>query len=67
MDFSRLKVFETFEYVSKCFQSNDTIIINYWCVYKKISKTAMKEIRLKNIDNARKEYKYLIERRFSYV
>ena len=58
---SRIKVFEPFEHVSKPPQSIDAIMISYGCVYKRSSKPVMKGSRVETIDNARKEYKQLLE------
>jgi len=58
---SRIKVFETFEDVSKTSPSIDAIMISYGCVYKRSSKPVMKGSRVETIENARKEYKQLLE------
>ena len=60
-DRSRIKVFEPFEDVSKPFPSIDAMMISYGCVYKRSSKPVMKGSRVETIENARKEYKQLIE------
>ena len=59
---SRIKVFEPFEDVSKPSKSIDAIMISYGCVYKRSSKPVMKGSRVESIENARKEYKELLER-----
>ena len=58
---SRIKVFEPFEDVSKLSPSIDAIMISYGCVYKRSSKPVMKGSRVETIENARKEYKALLE------
>ena len=58
---SRIKVFEPFEDVSKPSLSIDAIMISYGCVYKRSSKPVMKGSRVETIENARKEYKELLE------
>ena len=58
---SRIKVFEPFEDVSKLSLSIDAIMISYGCVYKRSSKPVMKGSRVETIENARKEYKELLE------
>ena len=58
---SRIKVFEPFEDVSKLSLSIDAMMISYGCVYKKSSKPVMKGSRVETIENARKEYKALLE------
>ena len=58
---SRIKVFEAFEDVSKPSRSIDAMMISYGCVYKRSSKPVMKGSRIETIENARKEYKELLE------
>jgi len=58
---SRIKVFEPFEDVSKLSLSIDAMMISYGCVYKRSSKPVMKGNRVETIENARKEYKELLE------
>ena len=58
---SRVKVFEPFEDVSKLSLSIDAMMISYGCVYKRSSKPVMKGSRVETIENARKEYKALLE------
>ena len=58
---SRIKVFEPFEDVSKPSLSIDARMISYGCVYKRSSKPVMKGSRVETIENARKEYKALLE------
>ena len=58
---SRIKVFESFEDVSKTSPSIDAIMISYGCVYKRSSKPVMKGSRVETIEAARKEYKQLLD------
>ena len=58
---SRIKIFEPFDDVSKPSQSIDAIMISYGCVYKSSSKPVMKGSRVKTIEEARKDYKQLLE------
>ena len=58
---SRIKVFEPFEDISKPSLSINAIMISYGCVYKRSSKPVMKGSRVETIENARKEYKALLE------
>ena len=58
---SRIKVFEPFEDVSKTSPCIDAIMISYGCVYKRSSKPVMKGSRIETIEEARKEYKKLLE------
>ena len=60
-DRSRIKVFEPFKDVSKPSPSIDAMMISYDCVYKRSSKPFMKGSRVEPIENARKEYKELLE------
>ena len=60
-DRSRIKVFEPFEDVSKPSPSIDAMMISYGCVYKRSSKPVMKGSRVESIEDARKEYKELLE------
>jgi len=60
-DRSRIKVFEAFEDISKPSKSIDAIMISYGCVYKRLSKPVMKGSRVETIENARKEYKQLLD------
>ena len=60
-DRSRIKVFEPFEDVSKLSPSIDAMMISYGCVYKRSSKPIMKGSRVQTIEEARKEYKKLLE------
>ena len=58
---NRIKVFEPFEYLSKPSLSINAMMISYGCVYKRSSKPVMKGSRVETIENARKEYKELLE------
>ncbi len=60
-DRSRIKVFEPFEEVSKSIPSINAMMISYGCVYKRRSKPVMKGSRVETIEEARKEYKKLLE------
>ena len=60
-DRSRIKVFEQFENLSRPSLNIDAMMISYGCVYKRSSKPVMKGSRVETIENARKEYKQLIE------
>ena len=61
-DRSRMKVFEPFEDISKPSKSIDAIMISYGCVYKRLSKPVMKGSRVETLENARKEYKQLLDK-----
>ena len=58
---SRIKVFEPFEDSSKTPSTIDAILISYGCVLKRSSKPVMKGSRVESIEEARKEYKKLLE------
>ena len=58
---SRIKVFEPFEDLSKPNPSINAMMISYGCVYKRSSKPVMKGSRVETIENARKEYRELLE------
>ena len=58
---SRIKVFEAFEDLSKPSPNIDAIMISYGCVYKRSSKPVIKGSRVESIEEARKEYKKLLE------
>ena len=60
-DRSRIKVFEPFEDISKPCPSIDAIMISYGCVYKRSSKPVMKGSRVETIEEARKEYRQLLD------
>ena len=59
---SRIKVFELFEDISKPNPTIDAMMISYGCVYKRSSKPVMKGSRVATIEQARKEYKKLLEK-----
>ena len=58
---NRIKVFETFEDVSKPSPIIDAMMITYGCVYKRSSKPVMKGSRVETIEAARKKYKQLLD------
>ena len=58
---SRIKVFKPFKDVSKPSPSIDAMEISYGCVYKRASKPVMKGSRVESIEDARKEYKKLLD------
>ena len=57
---SRIKVFESFDDSSKNPFIN-AILISYGCVIKRSSKPVMKSSRVESIEEARNEYKKLLE------
>ena len=60
-DRSRIKVFESFEDITKPSPSLDAMMISYGCVYKRSSKPVIKGSRVETIEAARKEYKELLD------
>ena len=58
---SRIKVFQPFDDSSKNPSMINTILISYGCVFKRSSKPVMKGSRVESIEEARKEYKKLLE------
>ena len=58
---SRIKVFKPFKDVSKPSRIIDAMEISYGCVYKRHSKPVMKGSRVESIEDARNEYKKLLE------
>ena len=58
---SRINVFEPFENSSKNFSMINAILISYGCVFKRSSKPVMKGSRVASIEEARNEYKKLLE------
>ena len=58
---SRIKVFEPFEAVSKSSISIDAMMISYGCIFKSSNKPVMKGSRVETLEDARKEYKKLLE------
>ena len=57
----RLKIFKPFEDVSKRSKTINAMEIQYACVYKRSSKPVIKGSRVESIEDARKEYKKLLE------
>ena len=58
---SRIKVFEPFEDSSTNSSIINAILISYGCVFKRSSKPVMKGSKVESIEEARKEYKKLLE------
>ena len=58
---SRIKVFEPFEDSSKNSSIINAILIPYGCVFKQSIKPVMKGSRVESIEEARNEYKKLLE------
>ena len=59
---SRIKIFAPFEDSSKTSSSMvNAILISYGCVFKRSSKPVMKGSRVESIEEARNEYKKLLE------
>ena len=56
---NRVKRFRKFENISN--KENDFIEIEYGCVYKSSSKPVYKGSRIESLEDARKEYKKLLE------
>ncbi len=56
---NRIKIFKKFK--STLPQAEEVIEIEYGCVYKRSSKPVMKGSRVETIEQARKEYKELLE------
>ena len=61
---SRIKVFEPFEDSSKNSSIINGILISCGCVFKRSSKPVMKGSRVESIEEARNEYKKLLEERW---
>ena len=57
----RIKLFEPFEDSSKNSSMINGIFISYGCVFKRSSKPVMKGSRVESIEEARNEYKKLLE------
>ena len=57
----RTKVFNLFKEVSNSFQFIGAMEISYKYVYKRVNKSVMKGSRLESFEDARKEYKKLLE------
>ena len=58
---SRIKVFEPFENSSKNSSMINAILISYGCVSRRSSKPVMKGSRVESMEEARNEYKKLLE------
>ena len=58
---SRIKVFEPFDDSSKNPSMINVILISYGCLLKRSSKPVMKGCRVESIEEARNEYKKLLE------
>ena len=58
---SRIKVFEPFENSSKNSSMINAILISCGCVFKRSNKPVMKGSRVEYIEEARNEYKKLLE------
>ena len=58
---SRIKVFEPFDDSSKNPSMINAILISYGCLLKRSSKPVMKGSRVESIEEARNEYKKLLE------
>ena len=58
---SRIKVFEPFDDSYKNSSIINAILISYGCVLKRSSKPVMKGSRVESIEEARNEYKKLLE------
>ena len=58
---SRIKVFEPFEDSSKNYSMINAILISYVCVIKRSSKSVMRGSRVESTEEARDEYKKLLE------
>ena len=57
----RIKVFEPFEDSFKNSSMINTILISYGCVFKRSNKPVLKGSRVESIEEARNEYKKLLE------
>ena len=58
---SRIKVFEPFEDSSKNSSTINIILISYGWVFNRLCKPVMKGSKVESIEEARKEYKKLLE------
>ena len=58
---NRIKVFKPFEDISKPSLSINAMEISYGCLYKRSNKPVMKGSRVETIEEARKEYKQLLD------
>ena len=59
---NRIKIFKPFEDITKPSPSIDAMEISYGCLYKRSSKPVMKGSRVESVEDARKEYKQLLEK-----
>ena len=59
---SRIKIFESFEDSLKIFSIIDTILISYGFFYKRSSRPVIKGSRVESMEEARNEYKKLLEK-----
>ena len=57
----RIKIFKPFEDVIKTSRTINAMEIKYACVYKRSSKPIIKGSRVESIEDARREYKKLLE------
>jgi hypothetical protein len=57
----QIKIFKPFEDVRRPSPTVDAMEIQYVCVYKRSSKPVIKGSRVESIENARKEYKQLLD------
>ena len=58
---ARIKVFEPFEDSFKNYSMINAILISYGYVFKRLCKPVMKGSRVESIEEARNEYKKLLE------
>ena len=58
---SRIKIFEPFEDSSRNSSIINSILISYGCIFKRSSKPVMNGSRVESIEDARNEYKKLLE------
>ena len=58
---SRIKVFQLFEDNSKNSCTINAILISYGCVFKRSSKPVIKGSRVESMEEARNEYKKLLD------
>ena len=58
---NRIKIFKPFEDISKPSPTIKAMEIQYACVYKRSSKPVIKGSRVESIEDARREYKQLLE------
>ena len=58
---NRIQIFKLFEDISKPSPTIKEIEILYSCIYKRSSKPIIKGSRVESIEDARKEYKQLLE------